>query len=212
MGGGGKRESSDEYEADSDGDLRLLKAYLPNIYRPCNHPAPDDQDGNTCAAISTLLHTFASSFCDADIHGLPLRSATAVLVGESKSGIAVRWFGEYGCALLEAPKLCGYSGDEPNEVTLALIAVDEHQFKVHSSPPNQREFSSTPSSLRILPVGNIPASLLRHFKAEFEKLLLEAQKRKGDKRSAASNKQGHQKTPVYFRCHAGCSGEVHPID
>jgi hypothetical protein len=177
-------------------ELLLHRAYLPEIYRPRSKAWPDNQDESTCENMSSLLHHFAISSGDAGLYGLPLRDATTALVGDSDD-ITIRWLGEYGCALIQARTTCGYSGEEPNEVTFTLVGLDEYQFLIHASQEG-REFASDSLSFRELWGAKIPASHAELFQDVFQDLLSEAKKRKGDERSAAFNKQGHQKTPSFI--------------
>ena len=79
-----------------------------------------------------------------------------------------------------------------------MIGLDEHELEVHSGS-NGYEFSSVAKSYRCLHVGELTTGDNRkRFDTKFANLLKEAQSRTGDERSAAGEKQGHQKTPAFI--------------
>ena len=77
-----------------------------------------------------------------------------------------------------------------------VIGLDRHSF--HSHPCEKKrthEWSAICNDFAVLPVGDLAEGQIPNFKAKFHKLLLQIQQRTGTDRSAAGNKQGHQRTP-----------------
>ena len=99
-----------------------------------------------------------------------------------------------------------------------MIGLDEHELEVHSGS-NGYEFSSVAKSYRCLHVGELTTDNKTSFDEKFANMLQTAQSRKGDKRSAAGGKQGHQRTPAFIHAilvqaleniSGGLNGEVLP--
>lgn len=105
----------------------------------------------------------------------------------------VTWFREYGCALLS-------SASTVDDVKLTLICLDQWSFSMLSGPTG-RKHSAHPGvhSSVVLFIGTVRLPRYSHFIETTHILLKEAQKRTGEKRSVASNKQGHQKTPAMIQ-------------
>jgi hypothetical protein len=61
-----------------------------------------------------------------------------------------------------------------------------------------QEYTARPGGHKVLSIGAVPQAALATFFKRFQKHLAKAQKRTGDKRSAAGGKQGHQKTPAFI--------------
>lgn len=105
----------------------------------------------------------------------------------------ITWFREYGCALLSRVLTV-------DDVKLTLICLDQWSFSMLSSPTG-RKHSAHPGvhSSVVVFIGTVRQPRHSHFIETTHILLKEAQKRTGEKRSAASNKQGHQRTPAMIQ-------------
>jgi len=86
---------------------------------------------------------------------------------------------------------------EPTAVHIQLIGLDTWTFHVHSGP-NGRMFASTSSGSQKLLSAKLPAANAPTVLGALAALLLNAQARKGEKRSAGGNQQGHQKMPSFL--------------
>jgi hypothetical protein len=80
---------------------------------------------------------------------------------------------------------------------LQIIAPDEWHFQLQGTG-SERVYTSRPQNKagKTLHAGIIDTKVYETFLERFDKFFEEAVKRRGDKRSAARNEQGHQKTPV----------------
>jgi hypothetical protein len=88
-----------------------------------------------------------------------------------------------------------------------ILAVDEWTFGLHSGPTGRKYCSFTPTgSAKLVHMSAVGLDSYDKFVNLVQKLLLDAQIRKGGARSAASNEQGHQKTPVRVLVRTGCLG------
>ena len=121
-----------------------------------------------------------------------LESAAAALSGSTPlfgKAPLVTWYGDYGCALLAWTM-------RVDDVQLELLGLDCWAFRMHSGPAARtfgaRAALDTPVSLH---VAQIKTHQLEKFQRLAAKFLDAAKERKGDKRSAAANEQGNQKTP-----------------
>ena len=118
-----------------------------------------------------------------------LKAAVAALTTGSTPAFdkapCVTWFGEYGCALIaRTPRV--------EEMHLELLGLDGWTFRGERTVSSQAELNS-PVSLH---VGTIPLDKYHDFLRLTSKFLDAAKERKGGKRTAAANDQGHQKTPA----------------
>lgn len=105
----------------------------------------------------------------------------------------VWWFAGYGCALLATVPF-------PSKVCLELICLDEWTFEMHSGPTGRTHTAHVGrDSASHLPDRHINARAFESFCELVTILLSRAQTRHGRKRSAASNEQGHQKTPAMIK-------------
>jgi hypothetical protein len=103
----------------------------------------------------------------------------------SPSKAHITWFGEYGCALLAVRSSIG-------RVQLQLVCPDEWEFQMHSGVGSAGRTHCSHASndaSKLLKIGSVPAAKYQDFLSRTQMLLIAAQERKGDKRSAASNKQ-----------------------
>jgi hypothetical protein len=62
----------------------------------------------------------------------------------------------------------------------------------------QQEYTARSGGHKVLSIGSVPRAASANFFQVFNASLVKAQQRKGDKRSAANHKQGHQKTPAFI--------------
>lgn len=172
-------------------DVRLLSLIFPFRHLP----ADNAQSSTEIVALSALLCRFARTLED-DQERAILSWATGVLMdrGEGRS-LRVEWFGEYGCgAIMEDSS--SSSQVFPICTHITLISLDAWRFCVHTGAGG-RQFTSHSDMYEVLHVGEVADPV--EFLALFSKNLADAQhERKGDKRSAASNIQGHQRTPAFI--------------
>ena len=104
----------------------------------------------------------------------------------------VRWFAEYGCALLATVACVG-------KVKMQLVSLDRWSFEMHSGK-GRRTFTSRPGrdELSVIYIGTVDELKFEALCELMARLLADAQLRTGRKRSAASNEQGHQKTASFI--------------
>lgn len=163
-------------------------------------PSEEQGDGN----MVKLFKLFVESLNDEDAVNLwkpsdfdlqELNSVVDVLENNSLSSKvqSVTWFGEYGCALLSTVA-------NVDDVKLNLICLDQWTFSMRSGPSGRKHsaHAGNHSSVAIL-VGTIPLRIFPDFLDRTSFLLQRAKSRKGEKRTAAGNEQGHQKTPAMIQ-------------
>jgi hypothetical protein len=84
-------------------------------------------------------------------------------------------------------------------VSLAVLGLDHHKLRLHPQDPGQSEvydFLGCPTSFADVFSGMILEDMLGKVKSSFDEALAASRTRHGEKRSAGSNKQGHQFTPA----------------
>eukprot|EP00557_Chaetoceros_sp_GSL56_P010325 CAMPEP_0176476578 /NCGR_PEP_ID=MMETSP0200_2-20121128/128_1 /TAXON_ID=947934 /ORGANISM="Chaetoceros sp., Strain GSL56" /LENGTH=332 /DNA_ID=CAMNT_0017872259 /DNA_START=224 /DNA_END=1224 /DNA_ORIENTATION=- len=106
---------------------------------------------------------------------------------------SIYWLPEYGCAILFQIS----QGLRTGFCTIHVIGVDYHKHEVHVGDKGY-QFSAVPSSFVFQYVGEIKVDNRGQFQNDFKRRLVEASKRHGDERSAAGDRQGHQKTPAWI--------------
>ena len=105
----------------------------------------------------------------------------------------VAWYEHYGCALLFWVRHVGV-------VQLELVGLDCWSFSMHSGPEGRTQSSQTACHRSVsLQVGTLPLEDYPKFLERMKILLELAEKRKANERSAAFNRQGHQKTPSFIQ-------------
>jgi hypothetical protein len=110
-------------------------------------------------------------------------------------GVSALWLGEYGCVALLFKSL-GSASQECYRIY--IVGLDRWEFDVHCSAAVGRQWTSLSENYVELLVGSLPVTMCNAFLVGFKKALAEVQaERKGDKRSAAGNEQGHQRTPSF---------------
>jgi hypothetical protein len=107
---------------------------------------------------------------------------------------SIQWFPDYGCAVVF--HTC--SGQRSNYLSIDIIGLDNHQLEIRPGA-SAYEFSSVARSYCRLHVGELSSENKQTFEEKLGALLKKAKQRKEDERSAASGKQGHQKTPAFLR-------------
>ncbi|KAG7675177.1 hypothetical protein KSW81_002679 [Nannochloris sp. 'desiccata'] len=85
-----------------------------------------------------------------------------------------------------------------DEISILIVGLDAWKFQTHSITQGAIEHSSTCEGSCVLHAGSISVEDTCRFFNILEKLLVKAQSKKGEARSAASNNQGHQKTPSFI--------------
>lgn len=110
----------------------------------------------------------------------------------SKKIPRVEWFPDYGCAVIFHTT----QGQWPNNHSIDVIGLDEHKRKIHTG---QKKYQSTSvaKSFAVLHVGECKNDELDDFWIQFKENFSERTQRKGDQRSAAGGRQGHQRTPAF---------------
>jgi hypothetical protein len=157
------------------------------------HSGPSTKQGEGHArALCQLVRTFAESH-QGGKHAI-YQWAAGCLLGEAHAPFEIRWFGEYGCAMFmtEAPSGCTLASSLTH---IDLVCLDAWRFSLHADP-EERRFRSLCGGTSVVRAGQCSSGA--EFVATFERLLAKAQQRHGDKRSAATNAQGHQKTPSFI--------------
>ena len=178
---------------------------------------PNEQQGNIVPACATLLQTFSESLGDGSLlwrasaseHDAMIMAIKALSSAEPAFGNAphITWFGEYGCALIASVPRVG-------EVHLRVVGLDGWQFRMHSSGfrfsgmpmhgtvqagGRTHTADASPSVSVVDHVGHVPLDNYVDFMGKVHHLLTLAAARKGEKRSAAANDQGNQKTPAMIK-------------
>jgi hypothetical protein len=105
----------------------------------------------------------------------------------------MQFFPGYGCVLIFHNDIV----QRHDSLSITILGLDSHDHVVHSGH-NQYQFSSIAQNYAEIHVGEIGLATKQDFLNRFQKLLDKASCRKGDKRSAAGGKQGHQKTPAFI--------------
>eukprot|EP01035_Chromulina_nebulosa_P021325 gene21325-27629_t len=100
----------------------------------------------------------------------------------------VKWFGDYGCALLITIPRVGTAH-------LNLVCLDGWEFLIHGGPSRNHFALCGANVNKTLHVGTVALADFEKFWKNFIELL-SAEKRTCENRSAANNEQGHQKTPA----------------
>ncbi len=128
----------------------------------------------------------------------------------------INWFPGYGCVVLFHHANDQWSG----EISIDVIGLDKHEHEMHFGK-NQYQSTSLAESYTTLHVGTIAVDEKVMFDTKFRQKFDEKRARKGDERSAAGGKQGHQKTPAFIHavliealtceCNEDCACNVLPI-
>lgn len=116
------------------------------------------------------------------------------VAGNASSDVGVKWFPAYGCAILFHSSL----GQRSDYLSISVIGLDDHQCEIHSGA-TAYEFSSVAKSHCVLHVGELSSDVKEQFEKRFYELLDKTKQRKGEERTAARGKQGHQKTPAFIQ-------------
>ena len=109
----------------------------------------------------------------------------------------IDWLPEYGCAVLK-------SGGEHTSglIALNLISLDLHKFEVSSKLAFGGEYhyvdNASSMNYAVQHIGTCPVGELEELQKRFSSKLAAAQMKRGNERSAAGGKQGHQKTPAFI--------------
>lgn len=161
-----------------------LVAALPCIFGGFpNAPPPDDQT-DSCVYLSR----FATFLRAEGVHAGAADELAALAAGHHES-IRCYFYPRYGCVLLAITTL-GCAAEATSR--LRLLCPDVWSFCIRSGA-----VSAHPGADTTVAVGNVPASELDDLMARSASLLAKAeQENKGDKRSAAVGRQGHQQTPA----------------
>ena len=128
----------------------------------------------------------------ADLHTL---TQGVLYLNSTASDEGVVWFPEYGCALMKCRAGC-----TSGMMALNLIAPDAYCFDTSSKVASggyDYVDRSHPTDYEVLHVGQLSCASFAGLQSTFDQLLQHAQRLKGDKRTSAGGKQGHQKTPAF---------------
>ncbi|KAL3804145.1 hypothetical protein HJC23_013664 [Cyclotella cryptica] len=123
-------------------------------------------------------------------------SASASIDPQGKPFATVEWLPGYGSAVMKSVYGCS-SG----EVTLNLIALDQHRFQTTSKlSASGYDYVDTAfaTDFEVLHIGICTLDQLPTVDDAFRRLLSSAQAKTGDARSARGGKQGHQRTPAFI--------------
>ncbi|KAF0725418.1 hypothetical protein Ae201684_016188 [Aphanomyces euteiches] len=104
-----------------------------------------------------------------------------------------KWFPLYGCAIVVAPS--AHTG----WCDLLLVYPDAWKTELMGFESDIHYFA-TPQDYTVLELGTIESDTTTSFFAKLDGLVENAQEKKGDARTAATMKQGHQKTPSFIQC------------
>ncbi|KAF0710192.1 Aste57867_5643 [Aphanomyces stellatus] len=103
------------------------------------------------------------------------------------------WFPAYGCAIVVEPAVyVGWSH-------LLLVFPDRWETCVQNLCDSP-SYVATPTDTTVLELGRVETKSTSAFLASVDSLLMQAQERTGDERTAATGRQGHQKTPSFIHC------------
>ncbi|CAM9896127.1 unnamed protein product, partial [Ectocarpus fasciculatus] len=120
---------------------------------------------------------------------------TSAVLNDDRS---VKWFPEYGCALLAIGSPCAVGGP-PVRRNLSLVGLDSWKLASRwlnpPSAPSTLQYGSDAGSPSVVHVGIVEETNLDVLLRHLNKSLAQASERHGDKRTAAGGRQGHQKTP-----------------
>jgi hypothetical protein len=168
----------------------LSPRLLLNIFSGLPERAPPSEQGSSLPYLA-LFASFARTGVSgalADAFEALGRGETAQL-GETTVGCC--FFPEFGCVLVHLTAL-GCAAQATSR--LHLLGLDGWAFGISG-----QHFSATAGAPAELFAGAVAASELGGFLECVHTLLSEAEKRKGDERSAAGSRQGHQKTPAFIQ-------------
>lgn len=146
------------------------------------------------ASSSGYLSHFVSFLRSTSVLGAATTDACCSILESLGTASAVSWtpFSEYGCSLVAVSSL-GCNGFET--ARLHLLGPDQWAFNIEISCSS----ASPPVGLFVdLCVGELPRANLQALLETVATLLRKAKQKKGDQRSAAGGKQGHQKTPAFI--------------
>lgn len=167
----------------------LPRDLLISVYGLEEEAAPDHQDGSRYRQLSEWVACFIES--ESANYDPAWGKAATMLLDEK----AVQVHGEYGCALLITQSLIA-AAREPR-CHVQVLGLDGWEYHVHCSQASRYEWTSSSKGYAVLQAGSFPVSLLSKFNSDFNAALDKAKQRKAEQRSAASNAQGHQKTPAF---------------
>ena len=182
-------------------DVELLH----HIYHFPGRDLPTSQDEKTCQRLAELFVDFSddmirslgykqepvSGYSKAHFDNAKNFLSQAIQV--SLDGPCIKWFPAYGCAAIYHSD----SGQRYDYLSVDIIGIDRHELQVHVGKEDY-QFSSVAKSFAILHVGEVAIFNLEGFNRRFNGILKEASQRKGDQRSAAGERQGHQRTPAFI--------------
>ncbi|CAM9957051.1 unnamed protein product, partial [Ectocarpus sp. 4 AP-2014] len=136
--------------------------------------------------------------CDDLLGEVDWHSALTKTSAFLNDGRSVKWFPEYGCALLAIGSSCALGGPLVRR-NLSLVGLDNWKLASRwlnpPSAPSTLQYGSDAGSPSIVHAGIVEEANLDPLLRNLNKSLAQASERHGDKRTAAGGKQGHQKTP-----------------
>ncbi|KAG9409930.1 hypothetical protein AC1031_020242 [Aphanomyces cochlioides] len=155
----------------------------------CRHVSPSTSQSVTqiqeCIAVLTHFSTSAPS--------LAATERTALQQVVRGMNTSCKWFPLYGCAILVAPS--AHTG----WCDLLMVYPDAWKTELMGFESDIHYFA-TPQDYTVLELGTIESDTTTSFFAKVDGLLENAQEKKGDARTAATMKQGHQKTLSFIQC------------
>lgn len=172
---------------------------LASIYDLSHYEVPVVRDKKSCAKFSHLLADFCEEMVDTKSSswmgntGLAALAYCTLVLRDADNKIS--WFPQYGCALLEEHG----AGCIARTVALNTIGLDAYHFEMHGfRGSNKHNHTSYANDYEILHIGTSTQETVKIFHKKFSRLLDKASSRKGDHRSAADGRQGHQRTPAFI--------------
>ncbi|PRW58669.1 hypothetical protein C2E21_2704 [Chlorella sorokiniana] len=112
-------------------------------------------------------------------------------------GLASAWsYGEYGCLVVPLQPGQPDIGPVPGSLSLLLVGLDSWRWDVHSTDGGGIQHTATCDGSSVLCLGQVASSQLGALRRNMDSAMAAVAERKGDARSAAIGRQGHQKPPA----------------
>eukprot|EP00761_Pharyngomonas_kirbyi_P010924 gb/GECH01010947.1/.p1 GENE.gb/GECH01010947.1/~~gb/GECH01010947.1/.p1 ORF type:complete len:2826 (+),score=484.10 gb/GECH01010947.1/:1-8478(+) len=163
---------------------------LTSIFSFSHLPSPQIQDSSE--SFLSLLEKFVDDMNETQSE-LSYFCRAIKTVNEWNSTDKIKWYPEYGAAILEKT----HDDIRVGTTEISVLALDNWNYTMHHGISNF-EYGANCDGFFSLSCVEVPTQYLTSFYSFFCNLLKEAKQRKGNDRRSGADSQGHQKTPSFI--------------